>query len=59
MDLYSKNIIIRTEKPTGQLSMIAENSPEGIIAKEAQEIIFNQDNNIEGPVTELLIVEEK
>lgn len=58
-DYNSNNIRIRTEKSTEQFSLIAQGSPEGIIAKEAQEIIFKQDNNIEEPVTEIIIVEDK
>lgn len=58
-DYNSKNIRIRTEKLTGQLSPIVQGSPEEVIAKEAQEIIYKQDNNIEEPVTDIIIVEDK
>lgn len=58
-DYNSANSRIRTEKLTGQLSPIVQGSPEEIISKKAQEIIYKQENNIEEPVTDIIIVENK
>ena len=40
-------------------SPTAQGSPEETIAKEAKEILYKQDNNIEERMTELIIIEDK
>lgn len=58
-DFNSKGERVRTERLNEQFSPIAQGSPEEIIAKEAKEILYKQDNNIEEEVTEIMIVEDK
>ena len=58
-DYNSKGERIHTERLNERLSPIAQGSPEEIIAKEAKEILYKQNNNIEEEVIDIIIVEDK